>query len=51
MPIDSMYGTPGPESLTVSEYIARLRQNLESAYDYVRDRLVHVLDRQKDIYD
>lgn len=51
MPIDIMYGTPGPEPVTVSEYAARLRQNLESAYDYVRNRMGHALDRQKDIYD
>ena len=49
MPIGIMYGTPGPAPVTVSEYAARLRQNLESAYDYVRNRMSHVLDRQKDI--
>ena len=51
MPIGIMYGTPGPEPVTVSEYVARLCQNLESAYDYVRDRMGHVLAWQKDIYD
>ena len=51
MLIDIMYGTPGPEPVAVSEYVSRLCQNLESAYDYVRDRMGHVLDRQKYMYD
>ena len=51
MPIDIIYGTPRPEPVTESEYVARLRQNLESAYDYVCDKMGHLLDQQKEIYD
>ena len=51
MPIDIMYGSPGPEPVTVSEYAYGLRNNLESAYECVRDKMGRALDRQKDIYD
>ena len=51
MTIDIMYGTPRPEPVKVSEYVTKLRQKLESAYEYVRYRMGRVLDRQKNIYD
>ena len=51
MPIDIMYGSPSPKSSTVSEFASRLRANLESAYERVRDKNGRVLDRQKEIYD
>ena len=51
MPIDIMYGSPGPEPVTVSEYASGLRNDLESAYECVCDKMGRTLDRQKDIYD
>ena len=51
MPVDLMYGSPKPEVTSTSEYVFRLRKNLESAYQQVRHRLDHVLEQQKDLYD
>ncbi len=48
---DIMYGSPNPPASTATEYAAKLRNNLESAYELVREKMGHSLRRQKDIYD
>ncbi len=40
-----------PATSNSTEYVAKLRSGLESAYKCVRDQMGHALDRQKDIYD
>ena len=51
MPVDIMFGTPTPEATSHSEYATQIRQHLEAAYQQVRERLGHKLDRQKELYD
>ena len=51
VPIDIMYGTPTPPMTPVTEYAACLKQRLENAYEQVRGKMGHSLDRQKDLYD
>ena len=51
MPIDVMYGPPSKEPVSFSHYASLLRQNLELAYENVRENMGHQLRRQKEIYD
>ena len=51
MPIEIMFGSPTPPTSSSSEYAGHLQKQLESAYQRVRDKLGHKLDRQKDLYD
>ena len=51
MPLELMYGSPNPAPRTLTEYAAHLRQNLEEAYQKVRDKMGHKLDQQKELYD
>ena len=51
MPVDIMYGTPHPQPSTVPQYVAELREGLETAYQRVRERMGHQLERQKELYD
>ena len=51
VPIDITYGTPTPPMTPVTEYAACLKQRLENAYEQVRGKMGHSLDRQKDLYD
>ena len=50
MPIDVLYGQPS-ESQSSPEYAAALRSRLELAFKYVRQRMRHHLQRQKEFYD
>ena len=50
MPIEIMFGSPTPPTSSSSEYAGCLQKQLESAYQRVRDKLGHKLDRQKDQY-
>lgn len=51
MPVDIMYGLLGPQTTSLPEYVSKLRDSLEAAYERVRDKMGHALDRQKEIYD
>ena len=45
-----MFGTPTPPPTTVPQYVAELREHLEDAYQRVRGRMGHKLERQKELY-
>ena len=52
MPVDVMLGTTTTTPCTIPEYdVTNLRTSLEKAYEYVRKRMGHQLEQQKDHYD
>ena len=51
MPIEIMYGSPNSPDYIHSEYVTQLCNQLEGAYQRVRETMGHKLDRQKDYYD
>ena len=51
MPVDIMLGTTMSAPSTVSQYVANLRNSLETAYEYVRSQMGHKQEQQKDRYD
>ena len=51
LPIDIMYGTPGPEPAPTTDYAKCLKQSLEKSYQLARERMGLNLQRQKDLYD
>ena len=51
MLLELMYGSPNPSQLTLTDYLAQLKQNLEDAYRQVRERMGLQLHRQKELYD
>ena len=46
-----MLGTTTTTPSTIPEYVTNLRTSLEKAYEYVRKRMGHQLEQQKDRYD
>ena len=53
MPIDIMYGTPAEttDPQFHSEYATQLQQQLQTAYESVREKTGQKLERQKEFYD
>ena len=53
MPIDIMYGTPAEttDPQFHSEYATQLQQQLQTAYEFVREKTGQKLERQKEFYD
>ena len=51
MPVDIMLGTATSPAHRIPEYVSNLRTSLETAYEYVRDRMGHKLEEQKACYD
>ena len=51
MPVDIMLGTATSHAHRIPEYVSNLRTSLETAYEYVRDRMGHKLEEQKARYD
>ena len=50
LPVELMYGTPEPESLTSTEYANRLKSSLTEAYQSVRLRTARQLEHQAELY-
>ena len=51
LPVDLMYGSSKIEEVPVQEYVQKLKEDLQSSYQLVRDRCVTEHKRQKAIYD
>lgn len=51
LPIDVAYGNPTPESDSVSQYAATMKDSLEQAYRRVREQSGKSAKRQKELYD
>ena len=51
LPIDVAYGNPTPESDSVSQYAATMKDSLEQAYRRVREQSGNSAKRQKELYD
>ena len=51
LPTDIALGTPKPPLTTVTQYADHLRESLDFAYECVRERMGHQLEKQKTQYD
>ena len=51
LPTDIALGTPNPPLTTVTQYADHLRESLDFAYECVRERMGHQLEKQKTQYD
>ena len=50
MPVDVMLGTATQTSCSIPQYVANLRNSLETAYEYVRSQMGHKQEQQRDRY-
>ena len=50
LPVELMYGTPEPESLSSSEYTTQLKSSLTEAYKKVRVKTTRQLNHQAELY-
>ena len=50
LPVELMYGTPEPESLSSSEYATQLKSSLTETYEKVRVKITRQLDHQAELY-
>jgi transposase InsO family protein len=51
LPVELMYGTPEPESLSSKEYASQLESSLTEAYEKVRANTTRQLDHQAELYE
>ena len=51
LPIDVMYGLPVEEESSVSQYAAKVQEELRNAFEVVQKRMPGKLKREKELYD